>query len=63
LFSIAKVNGTLARFTERAVRLCPGHAGVLPVMCFALATKKPRKPPQTVRWPGFTDFTYCLLNT
>jgi len=37
LFSIAEVNGTLARFTERAVRLCRGHAGVLPVMFFALA--------------------------
>jgi di/tricarboxylate transporter len=36
LFAIAEVNGTLARFTERAVRLCRGHAGVLPVMFFAL---------------------------
>jgi di/tricarboxylate transporter len=36
LFSIAEVNGTLARFTERAVRLCRGHAGVLPIMFFAL---------------------------
>jgi di/tricarboxylate transporter len=34
LFAIADVNGTLARFTERAVRLCRGHAGVLPVMFF-----------------------------
>jgi di/tricarboxylate transporter len=34
LFAIAEVNGTLARFTERAVRLCRGHAGVLPVMFF-----------------------------
>jgi cell division protein FtsQ len=31
LFSIAEVNGTLARFTARAVRLCHGHAGVLVV--------------------------------
>jgi di/tricarboxylate transporter len=42
LFAIAEVNGTLARFTERAVRLCRGHAGVLPIMFFligfALAT-------------------------
>jgi len=37
LFAIADVNGTLARFTERAVRLCRGHAGVLPVMFFVLA--------------------------
>ena len=36
LFAIADVNGTLARFTERAVRLCRGHAGVLPVMFFAI---------------------------
>jgi len=36
LFAIAEVNGTLARFTERAVRLCRGHAGVLPVMFFAI---------------------------
>jgi di/tricarboxylate transporter len=36
LFAIAEVNGTLARFTERAVRLCRGHAGVLPVMFFVL---------------------------
>lgn len=36
LFAIAEVNGTLARFTERAVRLCRGHAGVLPVMFFAV---------------------------
>ena len=34
LFAIAEVNGTLARVTERAVRLCRGHAGVLPVMFF-----------------------------
>jgi di/tricarboxylate transporter len=34
LFAIAEVNGTLARFTERAVRLCRGHAGVLPIMFF-----------------------------
>src|SRR5688500_1832648 len=42
LFAIADVNGTLARFTERAVRLCRGHAGLLPIMFFligfALAT-------------------------
>ncbi|HET8697603.1 MAG TPA: SLC13 family permease, partial [Gammaproteobacteria bacterium] len=36
LFAIAEVNGTLARLTERAVRLCRGHAGVLPVMFFVL---------------------------
>lgn len=34
LFSIADCNGTLERLTERAVRLCRGHAGVLPVMFF-----------------------------
>jgi di/tricarboxylate transporter len=36
LFAIAEVNGTLERFTARAVRLCRGHAGWLPVMFFAL---------------------------
>ena len=36
LFAIADVNGTLARLTERAVRLCRGHAGWLPVMFFAI---------------------------
>jgi di/tricarboxylate transporter len=36
LFAIAEVNGTLARFTERAVRLCRGHAGVLPIMFFVV---------------------------
>lgn len=36
LFAIAEVNGTLARLTERAVRLCRGHAGILPVMFFLI---------------------------
>jgi len=36
LFSIAEANGTLARLTARAVRLCRGHAGLLPVMFFIL---------------------------
>jgi di/tricarboxylate transporter len=36
LFAIADVNGTLARLTERAVRLCRGHAGALPVMFFVV---------------------------
>ena len=35
LFSIAGSNGTLARLTARAVRMCRGHAGVLPIMFFA----------------------------
>lgn len=36
LFSIAETNGTLSRFTGRAVRLCRGHAGLLPIMFFAV---------------------------
>jgi di/tricarboxylate transporter len=36
LFSIAETNGTLEKLTGRAVRLCRGHAGVLPVMFFVL---------------------------
>jgi di/tricarboxylate transporter len=36
LFAIAECNGTLARLTARAVRLCRGHAGVLPVMFFVI---------------------------
>ncbi|HLF09985.1 MAG TPA: SLC13 family permease [Gammaproteobacteria bacterium] len=36
LFAIAECNGTLARLTQRAVRLCRGHAGVLPIMFFTV---------------------------
>jgi di/tricarboxylate transporter len=36
LFAIAECNGTLARLTARAVRLCRGHAGVLPIMFFLI---------------------------
>jgi di/tricarboxylate transporter len=36
LFSIADCNGTLARVTGQAVRVCRGNAGLLPVMFFAL---------------------------
>jgi di/tricarboxylate transporter len=42
LFAIAETNGTLARVTSHAVRLCRGRAAVLPIMFFfvgfALAT-------------------------
>ncbi|MBI2188974.1 MAG: C4-dicarboxylate ABC transporter [Acidobacteria bacterium] len=37
LFSMARGNGTLERITERAVRLCRGHVGILPIMFFFLA--------------------------
>ena len=37
LFSMARGNGTLERVTERAVRLCRGHAGLLPIMFFFIA--------------------------
>ncbi len=36
LFSIAECNGTLARLTAWAVRLCRGHAGMLPIMFFVI---------------------------
>ena len=36
LFSVANSNGTLSRMTARAVRLCRGNAGLLPVMFFFL---------------------------
>ncbi len=36
LFSGSEANGTLSRVTGRAVRLCRGHAGVLPIMFFVL---------------------------
>jgi di/tricarboxylate transporter len=36
LFSIAETNGTLERLTARAVRLCRGHAGALPLMFFVV---------------------------
>ena len=37
LFSIAECNGTLSQLTARAVRLCRGQAGLLPIMFFLLA--------------------------
>ena len=36
-FSMARGNGTLERVTDRAVRLCRGHAGLLPILFFFLA--------------------------
>lgn len=36
LFAIADSNGTLARLTERAVGLCRGRAGLLPIMFFVV---------------------------
>lgn len=36
LFSMADTNGTLSRLTGRAVRLCRGNRGLLPVMFFVL---------------------------
>jgi di/tricarboxylate transporter len=36
LFSISECNGTLGRVTARAVRICRGHAGLLPIMFFGL---------------------------
>ena len=35
-FAIAEINGTLSRVTGAAVRLCRGHAGVLPIMFFLI---------------------------
>jgi Na+/H+ antiporter NhaD/arsenite permease-like protein len=37
LFSMSEKNGTLDRVTARAVRLCRGHAGLLPLMFLVLA--------------------------
>jgi di/tricarboxylate transporter len=36
LFSIAESNGTLMRLTGYAARSCRGHAGMLPIMFFAI---------------------------
>jgi Na+/H+ antiporter NhaD/arsenite permease-like protein len=36
LFSIAESNGTLGRLTARAVAVCRGHTGLLPVMFFTI---------------------------
>src|SRR5262249_41914350 len=36
LFAQAQVNGTLDAFARRAVRLCRGNAGVIPMMFFAV---------------------------
>jgi di/tricarboxylate transporter len=37
LFSQAQLNGTLDRIAHRAVRVCRGNAGVIPMMFFTLA--------------------------
>ena len=37
LFGMATVNGTLQRLAARAVTLCRGNAGVIPVMFFLVA--------------------------
>jgi Na+/H+ antiporter NhaD/arsenite permease-like protein len=37
LFGMAHVNGTLERLAARAVRLCYGNAGIIPVMFFVVA--------------------------
>src|ERR1041384_6775099 len=37
LFSQAQLNGTLDRIAHRAVRICRGNSGVIPVMFFVLA--------------------------
>ena len=36
LFALAQTNGTLERITQRAVRLCRGNCGTIPVMFFLL---------------------------
>jgi di/tricarboxylate transporter len=36
LFAISECNGTLARVTAKATRLCRGHAGLLPIMFFLI---------------------------
>src|SRR5687768_3347091 len=36
LFALAQTNGTLERITHRAVCLCRGNCGTIPVMFFAL---------------------------
>ncbi len=56
LFSMAEQNGTLVRVTKRAVRLCRGHAGLLPIMFFvlglALATIGPGGTPASALLAG-----------
>jgi di/tricarboxylate transporter len=36
LFAMAQANGTLSQLTHRAVRVCRGNAGTIPIMFFAL---------------------------
>jgi Na+/H+ antiporter NhaD/arsenite permease-like protein len=36
LFALAESNGTLSRITHRAVRICRGNSGTIPVMFFVL---------------------------
>ena len=49
LFSIAETNGTLERVTARAVRLCRGHAGLLPIMFFVLGLRASRRSAPAAR--------------
>lgn len=37
LFGMANLNGTLGRIAARAVRMCRGNAGVIPIMLFVIA--------------------------
>lgn len=37
LFGMAGVNGTLGRLAARAVSICRGHAGIIPIMFFLIA--------------------------
>ena len=38
LFALAQVNGTLERMTHRAVRICRGNCGTIPIMFFLLGS-------------------------
>ena len=47
LFSQAQVNGTLDKLAHKAVRVCRGNAGVIPIMFFCVAAALPRWDPAT----------------
>ena len=64
LFGLARGNGTLERVTERAVRLCRGHTGVLPHHVFFLAlglstlAREASEQPRSwrhPRWPSLSE--------
>ncbi len=58
LFSQAQVNGTLDKLAHKAVRVCRGNAGVIPIMFFFVAVGLASMGPGQHRLSGF-DGSAC----